>query len=78
MSKILCFFRFQKHVKSGYMSGGGGYVINSRALHDVMNIGFKKGSCKGDGGDEDVEIAKCLEVSSICFCFGSVIFQSFS
>lgn len=46
------------------MSGGGGYVMSSRALHDVMNIGFKKGSCKGDGGDEDVEIGKCLEVSS--------------
>jgi len=44
------------------MSGGAGYVISSRALNDVINIGFKNGSCKPDGGDEDVEIGKCLEV----------------
>lgn len=44
------------------MSGGAGYVISSRALHDVVNKGFKMGACREDGGDEDVEMGKCLKV----------------
>ncbi|WAR16452.1 C1GTB-like protein, partial [Mya arenaria] len=56
-------FHMKLLVKNGYMSGGGGYVISSRALRDVVRIGFKNGFCLLDGGNEDVEIGKCLQAS---------------
>ncbi|XP_052762008.1 glycoprotein-N-acetylgalactosamine 3-beta-galactosyltransferase 1-like [Mya arenaria] len=59
------FIRHSHYVKNGYMSGGGGYVISSRALHDVVRIGFKNGSCLLDGGSEDVEMGKCLQASGV-------------
>lgn len=49
-------------MRTGYMSGGAGYVISSSALRNVVNIGFKNGACKQDGGNEDEEIGICLAV----------------
>ena len=49
------------------MSGGAGYVLSSRALHDVVHKGFKTGACKEDGGEEDAEMGKCLDVISIIY-----------
>ncbi|WAQ93655.1 C1GLT-like protein [Mya arenaria] len=59
-------FHMKLFVKNGFMSGGGGYVISSRALHDVVRIGFENGSCKIDGHGEDVEIGKCLQGPMCC------------
>ncbi|XP_052250815.1 glycoprotein-N-acetylgalactosamine 3-beta-galactosyltransferase 1-like isoform X2 [Dreissena polymorpha] len=59
------FGKYDEYVPRGYMSGGAGYVINSRALHDVVNTGFKRGACREDGGDEDVEMGKCLDAAGV-------------
>ncbi|KAL4218212.1 glycoprotein-N-acetylgalactosamine 3-beta-galactosyltransferase [Mactra antiquata] len=52
-------------MRNGYMSGGAGYVINSRALHNLVTIGFQNGACKKDGGNEDEEMGLCLANSSV-------------
>ena len=51
------------------MSGGGGYVISSRGLRQLVTIGFQDGECRHDGGDEDVEIGLCLAVSDLKYYF---------
>lgn len=56
----------QAYLQSGYMSGGAGYVMSARALDNLIKKGFRNGACKSDGGDEDVEIGKCLAVH-VCF-----------
>lgn len=56
----------QAYFQSGYMSGGAGYVMSARALDNLIKEGFRNGACKSDGGDEDVEIGKCLAVH-VCF-----------
>ncbi|KAH3859840.1 glycoprotein-N-acetylgalactosamine 3-beta-galactosyltransferase 1-like [Dreissena polymorpha] len=53
------------HLPNGYMSGGAGYVLSSRALHDVVHKGFKTGACKEVGGEEDAEMGKCLDASGV-------------
>lgn len=47
------------------MSGGAGYVLSARALNDVFNKGFRQNACAYDGGDEDVEMGKCLAVKGL-------------
>lgn len=49
----------------GYMSGGGGYVISSSALRQLIQRGFQNGSCRQDGGNEDEEIGLCLTKSDV-------------
>ncbi|ESO81906.1 hypothetical protein LOTGIDRAFT_170451 [Lottia gigantea] len=57
---------FKKYSKYGYMSGGAGYVLSRNALGILVKKGYKKkNKCKEDGGDEDVEIAQCLQYLNI-------------
>ncbi|XP_060085085.1 glycoprotein-N-acetylgalactosamine 3-beta-galactosyltransferase 1-like [Ylistrum balloti] len=58
-------YHFKLFVTQGYMSGGAGYVINKQALKQVVERGFKFNHCREDGGDEDVEIGKCLQASNV-------------
>ncbi|XP_052250389.1 glycoprotein-N-acetylgalactosamine 3-beta-galactosyltransferase 1-like [Dreissena polymorpha] len=58
-------FQMKPHNARGYMSGGAGYVISSRALHDLVTTGFQSDACAKDGPNEDVDIGKCLEVSGV-------------
>ncbi|XP_060592095.1 glycoprotein-N-acetylgalactosamine 3-beta-galactosyltransferase 1-like [Ruditapes philippinarum] len=55
----------KKTSRTGYMSGGGGYVISSRGLHQLIHVGFQDADCRQDGGDEDVEIGLCLTKSNV-------------
>ncbi|XP_060085329.1 glycoprotein-N-acetylgalactosamine 3-beta-galactosyltransferase 1-like [Ylistrum balloti] len=58
-------YHFKVHMNQGYMSGGAGYVINRQALRQVVEQGFQQNGCLEDGGDEDVEIGRCLQSSSV-------------
>ncbi|XP_069105645.1 glycoprotein-N-acetylgalactosamine 3-beta-galactosyltransferase 1-like isoform X2 [Argopecten irradians] len=58
-------YHFKMHIDQGYMSGGAGYVINKQALKQVVEQGFQRDACLEDGGDEDVEIGRCLEASGV-------------
>ncbi|XP_053383131.1 glycoprotein-N-acetylgalactosamine 3-beta-galactosyltransferase 1-like isoform X2 [Mercenaria mercenaria] len=51
--------------RTGYMSGGAGYVISSQGLDQLIHGGFENGGCKQDGGNEDVEIGLCLAKSGV-------------
>jgi len=56
---------FQVLVENGYMSGGAGYILSSRALQDIVEIAFRKGVCKQTNRNEDVQIGLCLQVRLI-------------
>ncbi|OWF55769.1 Glycoprotein-N-acetylgalactosamine 3-beta-galactosyltransferase 1 [Mizuhopecten yessoensis] len=58
-------YHFKVHIDQGYMSGGAGYIINRQALKQVVEQGFRRDSCLQDGGDEDVEMGRCLEASNV-------------
>ncbi|XP_069105956.1 glycoprotein-N-acetylgalactosamine 3-beta-galactosyltransferase 1-like isoform X2 [Argopecten irradians] len=58
-------YHFKLFVNQGYMSGGAGYVINRQALKQIVEWGFGGNYCREDGGDEDVEIGRCLEASGV-------------
>lgn len=58
-------YHFKMHLKQGYMSGGGGYVISRKGLKKLFEEGFKVNGCDADGKDEDVEIGKCLQKAGV-------------
>lgn len=64
-------FHFNKFVKSGYMSGGAGYVISNRGLRHLIERGYEKGVCeikkrKDDPeNSEDLETGMCLEAAGV-------------
>ena len=62
--------KFKKFVKSGYMSGGAGYVLSKEALRRLVTIGLqdtKDTYCRKDEhGPEDVNIGKCMEKLNVC------------
>ncbi|XP_052762456.1 glycoprotein-N-acetylgalactosamine 3-beta-galactosyltransferase 1-like [Mya arenaria] len=64
-------FHFNKFVKSGYMSGGAGYVISNRGLRQMVEEGFNKGLCKivkreeDQENSEDIETGRCLEAAGV-------------
>lgn len=58
-------YHFKKNVAQGYHSGGAGYVISRQGLRQLVEGGFTTKSCLTDGGDEDVEIGKCLQRASV-------------
>jgi len=64
-------FHFNKFVKSGYMSGGAGYVISNSGLRHMVEKGFKNGLCPIERhaddpeNSEDIETGRCLEASGM-------------
>ncbi|XP_046562846.1 glycoprotein-N-acetylgalactosamine 3-beta-galactosyltransferase 1-like [Haliotis rubra] len=53
-------YHFKVLAHNGYMSGGGSYVLSKAALRMVVEKGFS-GGCATDGGDEDVDVGRCME-----------------
>ncbi|KAL4217575.1 Transferase [Mactra antiquata] len=64
-------FHFNKFIRSGYMSGGAGYVISRRALTQFFEIGIKNGLCPilqnedDPENSEDIETGQCLNISGV-------------
>lgn len=64
-------FHFNKFVKSGYMSGGAGYVISNRGLRHLIERGYQKGVCEvisrkeDPENSEDIETGRCLETAGV-------------
>lgn len=64
-------FHFNKFLKSGYMSGGAGYVISNRGLRQLVERGYQNGVCeivprKDDPeNSEDIETGRCLELAGV-------------
>ncbi|CAF1336501.1 unnamed protein product [Adineta steineri] len=59
-------YNFKKLVENGYHSGGASYVLSKEALKRLY-FAYKSRYklCKNDGGDEDVEIARCLRTVDV-------------
>ncbi|XP_071547068.1 glycoprotein-N-acetylgalactosamine 3-beta-galactosyltransferase 1-like [Panulirus ornatus] len=58
--------KFRQHVKQGYMSGGGGYVLSREALRRFVTQALRlqdQGSCptRTSTGAEDLHLGRCLE-----------------
>jgi glycoprotein-N-acetylgalactosamine 3-beta-galactosyltransferase len=59
-------YNFKLKVENGYHSGGASYVLSKEALKRLY-FAYKSRhtQCKSDGGDEDVEIARCLRTADV-------------
>ena len=64
-------FHFNKFVKTGYMSGGAGYVITHGGFRNLIQHGYKKNLCpvisrsEDKENSEDIETGRCLEISGV-------------